>query len=116
MAQMLLQRNATVTIAHSRTTGLSSITRRSDVVIAAAGIPGLISGQHVKVGAAVIDVGIHRAASGVVGDVKAEEVRQVAGWLTPVPGGVGPTTIAMLLANTVIAAERSIKYAERPHS
>lgn len=112
MAQMLLQRNATVTIAHSRTTDLSSITRRADIVIAAAGIPRLISGQQVKAGAAVIDVGIHRTASGVVGDVKADEVAQVAGWLTPVPGGVGPMTIAMLLANTVTAAERSFKYAE----
>lgn len=105
MAQLLLQRDATVTIAHSRTRELSSITSRADIVVVAAGIPGLITARHIKPGAAVIDVGIHRTDAGLVGDVRYNEVKDVAGWITPVPGGVGPMTIAMLLANTVLAAE-----------
>jgi methylenetetrahydrofolate dehydrogenase (NADP+)/methenyltetrahydrofolate cyclohydrolase len=105
MAQLLLQQDATVTTAHSRTGDLAAVTRRADVLIAAAGVPGLIGSAHVKPGAAVVDVGIHRTSAGLTGDVRAAEVRQVAGQLSPVPGGVGPMTIAMLLANTVAAAE-----------
>lgn len=105
MAQLLVQENATVTMAHSRTRDLAEITRRADVLVAAAGVPGLIRFEHVKPGATVVDVGIHRTDSGLVGDVRTEDVAGIAGRLTPVPGGVGPMTIAMLLANTVTAAE-----------
>jgi methylenetetrahydrofolate dehydrogenase (NADP+)/methenyltetrahydrofolate cyclohydrolase len=104
MAQLLLGRNATVTIAHSRTADLAAVTRQADILVAAAGMPGLISAEHVRPGAAVIDVGIHRTPDGLAGDVRFGEVDGVAGWLTPVPGGVGPMTIAMLLSNTVDAA------------
>ncbi|MFJ4175310.1 bifunctional 5,10-methylenetetrahydrofolate dehydrogenase/5,10-methenyltetrahydrofolate cyclohydrolase [Microbacterium sp. NPDC089696] len=104
-AELLLARNATVTIAHSRTRDLAEVTARADVLIAAAGIPRLITAAHIKPGAAVIDVGIHRTDTGLVGDVRFEEVAEVAGWVTPVPGGVGPMTIARLLANTIQAAE-----------
>jgi methylenetetrahydrofolate dehydrogenase (NADP+)/methenyltetrahydrofolate cyclohydrolase len=106
MAQLLLQHNATVTIAHSRTRDLASVTRTADILIAAAGVPGLIGAEHVKEGAAVIDVGIHRTPDGLVGDVRAAEVEGIAKWLTPVPGGVGPMTIAMLMYNTLKAAEK----------
>ncbi|GEL25202.1 bifunctional protein FolD [Pseudonocardia sulfidoxydans NBRC 16205] len=104
MAQLLLQRDATVTIAHSRTRDLASVTSQADILVAAAGVPGIVTGQHVKAGAAVIDVGIHRTDSGLVGDVAFDDVVGSAGWITPVPGGVGPLTIAMLLTNTVSAA------------
>lgn len=106
-AELLLRRGATVTIAHSRTVDLAAVTSRADILVAAAGIPGLITRAHVKAGAAVIDVGIHRTAEGLTGDVRAAEVSEIAGWLTPVPGGVGPMTIAMLLSNTITAAEIS---------
>jgi methylenetetrahydrofolate dehydrogenase (NADP+)/methenyltetrahydrofolate cyclohydrolase len=108
VARLLLDRNATVTVAHSRTKDLASLTREADILIAAAGVPGLIGREHVRPGAVVIDVGIHRVAGRLVGDVRFEEVKDVAGWITPVPGGVGPMTIAMLLANTVRAARGSI--------
>jgi methylenetetrahydrofolate dehydrogenase (NADP+)/methenyltetrahydrofolate cyclohydrolase len=107
MAQLLLQRHATVTIAHSRTRELSEITSQADVLVAAAGVNGLITAKHVKPGAAVIDVGIHRTEDGLAGDVCFGELLDIAGWLTPVPGGVGPMTIAMLLSNTVTAAAMS---------
>ena len=105
MAQLLLQRHATVTTAHSRTRDLATVTQQADVLIAAAGVPGLIGAQHVAAGAVVIDVGIHRTDDGLVGDVLTEEVADRAAVITPVPGGVGPMTIAMLLSNTVDAAE-----------
>jgi methylenetetrahydrofolate dehydrogenase (NADP+)/methenyltetrahydrofolate cyclohydrolase len=105
VAQLLLRRNATVIIAHSRTTNLASITKQADILVAAAGIPALVTSEHVKPGAAVIDVGIHRTGAGLIGDVRFDEVARVAGWITPVPGGVGPMTIATLLANTLHAAE-----------
>jgi methylenetetrahydrofolate dehydrogenase (NADP+)/methenyltetrahydrofolate cyclohydrolase len=105
MAQLLLHEDATVTVAHSRTRDLAEVTRCADVLVAAAGVPGLIGPEHVKDGATVVDVGIHRTKSGLVGDVRAAEVAHRARRLTPVPGGVGPMTIAMLLANTVTAAE-----------
>lgn len=96
--------DATVTMAHSRTTDLSSVTKEADILVAAAGVPGLITDQHVKRGAAVIDVGITRTEEGLAGDVDSDTVAEVAGWITPVPGGVGPMTRAMLLVNTLQAA------------
>jgi methylenetetrahydrofolate dehydrogenase (NADP+)/methenyltetrahydrofolate cyclohydrolase len=104
MAQLLLARNATVTVCHSRTRDLPEVCRRADVLVVAAGIPGLVGGDAVRPGATVIDVGIHRGEDGLRGDVDAAAVAEVAGALTPVPGGVGPMTIAMLLANTLTAA------------
>ncbi|HKP42181.1 bifunctional methylenetetrahydrofolate dehydrogenase/methenyltetrahydrofolate cyclohydrolase FolD [Mycobacterium sp.] len=103
MAQLLLQRHATVTICHSRTRDLAAVCRDADVLVAAAGVPRLIGTDAVKPGATVIDVGIHRTDNGLCGDVDTA-VRDVAGALTPVPGGVGPMTIAMLLRNTAAAA------------
>jgi methylenetetrahydrofolate dehydrogenase (NADP+)/methenyltetrahydrofolate cyclohydrolase len=105
MAQLLLQRDATVTIAHSRTTGLAEVTREAGILIAAAGVRGLIGPEHLKPGATVIDVGIHRTPGGLAGDVRTAEVEGIAGAITPVPGGVGPMTIAMLMANTLRAAQ-----------
>ena len=104
-AQLLLARNATVTICHSQTADLAAMTRTADILIAAAGIPRLVGADHVKPGAAVIDVGIHRTDDGLCGDVDFDAVRDIAGYLTPVPGGVGPMTIALLLHNTATAAE-----------
>ncbi len=101
---LLLQRNATVTLCHSRTRDLPAVCSRADVLIAAAGVPGLIGTEHVKPGAAVIDVGINRTEEGLRGDVDFEAVVKRAGLITPVPGGVGPMTIAMLLRNTLAAA------------
>ena len=117
MAQLLLGADCTVTIAHSRTTDLAGVCRQADILVAAVGRAEMIKGDWLKPGAAVIDVGINRvpsrdpakAAEGktrVVGDVDFQEARQVAGWITPVPGGVGPMTIACLLQNTLIAARR----------
>jgi methylenetetrahydrofolate dehydrogenase (NADP+) / methenyltetrahydrofolate cyclohydrolase len=106
MAQLLLQRDATVTIAHSKTADLASVTRTADILIAAAGVPGLIGARDVKPGATVIDVGIHKTSSGLTGDVAMSEVDGIAGRITPVPGGVGPMTIAMLMVNTLRAAQR----------
>jgi methylenetetrahydrofolate dehydrogenase (NADP+)/methenyltetrahydrofolate cyclohydrolase len=108
LALLLLHRGATVTVCHTKTRDLAHHTRLADILVAAAGRPGLISAPMVKPGAAVVDVGINRLASGkLAGDVDFEEVRKVAGWITPVPGGVGPMTVAMLIANTVCAAERA---------
>ena len=104
MAQLLLERNATVTVCHSRTRQLAGVCRRADILVAAAGLPQLIGLDAVKPGAAVIDVGIHRGPDGLRGDVDFGAVREAAGFLTPVPGGVGPMTIAMLLHNTLQAA------------
>lgn len=107
-ALMLLARDATVTICHSRTRDLAAVVRRADIVVAAAGKPRLITADMIKAGAAVVDVGIHRGDDGrLVGDVDFAAVREVAGWISPVPGGVGPMTIAMLLSNTVTSAERA---------
>jgi len=104
MAQLLLGRHATVTTCHSRTRNLADVCRRADVLVVAAGVPGIIRGDAVRPGAVVVDVGIHRGENGLCGDVTFAEVADVAGLLTPVPGGVGPMTIAMLLANTLQAA------------
>jgi methylenetetrahydrofolate dehydrogenase (NADP+) / methenyltetrahydrofolate cyclohydrolase len=112
MALMLLQKgvgaDATVTVCHSRTRNLPEVTRRADILIAAIGSPKFVTVDMVKPGAVVIDVGINRVADTLVGDVEFEAVRQVASAITPVPGGVGKMTIAMLLANTLKAARLSI--------
>ena len=99
--------NATVTLCHTGTKDLAAEVRRADIVVAAAGNPALITPEMVKPGAAVLDVGITRTDEGLVGDVH-PDVRHVAGYLAPIPGGVGPMTVAMLLTNTVLAAERSL--------
>jgi methylenetetrahydrofolate dehydrogenase (NADP+) / methenyltetrahydrofolate cyclohydrolase len=112
-AELLMRRGATVTIAHSRTRALAEVTRRAEVLVAAAGLPGLVTAEHVRPGSAVIDVGIHRTENGLTGDVRFAEVSRTAGWITPVPGGVGPMTIAMLLANTITAAENAVYAATR---
>ncbi len=104
MGQLLLAANATVTICHSRTTNLAEVARTADVLIAAVGRERMVRGDWVKPGATVIDVGVNRTAEGLVGDVDFEAVAPVAGAITPVPGGVGPMTIASLMANTVKAA------------
>jgi methylenetetrahydrofolate dehydrogenase (NADP+)/methenyltetrahydrofolate cyclohydrolase len=105
VAFLLLHENATVTIAHSRTRDLTEVCRRADILIAAVGRPQMITGAMIKPGAAVIDVGINRTEAGLVGDVEFASASEVAGAITPVPGGVGPMTIAMLLQNTLEAAE-----------
>jgi methylenetetrahydrofolate dehydrogenase (NADP+)/methenyltetrahydrofolate cyclohydrolase len=96
--------NATVTVCHSRTANLAAITRTADILVAAIGQPQFIKPEMVRPGAAVVDVGINRIATGLVGDVEYEPVRAIASHITPVPGGVGPLTVTMLLANTLIAA------------
>ena len=104
MAQLLLQANATVTVCHSRTADLPAVCRRADVLIAAVGRDRMVKADWVKPGATVIDVGMNRRDDGLFGDVAFGEVSEVAGAITPVPGGVGPMTIAMLLGNTLKAA------------
>jgi methylenetetrahydrofolate dehydrogenase (NADP+)/methenyltetrahydrofolate cyclohydrolase len=109
LGQLLLRRHATVTMCHSRTRDLPRLCRRADVLITAAGVPGLVTASAVKVGATVIDVGINRTEHGLCGDVAFGEVMPRVHAITPVPGGVGPMTIAMLLRNTVTAAHESIR-------
>ena len=107
MAMMLLQASATVTVCHSATPDLAAHTRQADIVVAAVGVRDVLTADMVKPGAVVIDVGMNRNEAGkLCGDVDFEGVREVAGWITPVPGGVGPMTITMLLVNTLEAAER----------
>ena len=108
MAMLLMRENCTVTICHSRTRDLAEHTRRADILVAAVGKAGFVTADMVKPGAVVIDVGINRVDGKVKGDVDFETVKEVAGWITPVPGGVGKMTITMLLANTVEAAERML--------
>jgi len=110
-AVLLLQANATVTWCHTRTRDLASHTRRADILIVAAGKARLVTGNMIKPGAVVIDVGINRLEGKLVGDVDFPSASTVAGWITPVPGGVGPMTIAMLLKNTVQAAEAQFRAA-----
>jgi methylenetetrahydrofolate dehydrogenase (NADP+)/methenyltetrahydrofolate cyclohydrolase len=105
LSLLLLQKNATVTICHSRTGDLEREVREADVVVAALGKPGFVRGEMLKPGAVVVDVGINRTESGLVGDCDSESVQKVAGAMTPVPGGVGPMTIAQLLVNTVDSYE-----------
>jgi methylenetetrahydrofolate dehydrogenase (NADP+)/methenyltetrahydrofolate cyclohydrolase len=105
LAQLLLRENATVTVCHSRTRELSAVTRRADMLIVAAGKREMVGAEYVGEGAVVVDVGIHRKEEGgLVGDVRFDEVEPRAAWISPVPGGVGPMTRAMLLHNTVMAA------------
>lgn len=108
MAALLLSENATVTICHSRTSDIASITKQADILVAAVGKAGFVSEVMVKPGAVVIDVGVNRVAGKLTGDVKFEEVSEVAGVITPVPGGVGPMTITMLMYNTVESAKRQV--------
>ncbi len=113
MSLMLLEANATVTIAHSRTHNLQDITKNADILISAVGIPQLITTDMVKQGAVVVDVGINRITdengkSRLIGDVKFDEVATVADFLTPVPGGIGPMTVAMLLQNTVFSYQQTV--------
>lgn len=105
LSLLLLQKNATVTVCHSRTGDLEREVREADVVVAALGKPGFVRGEMLKPGAVVVDVGINRTESGLVGDCDFESVQKVAGAMTPVPGGVGPMTIAQLLVNTVDSYE-----------
>ena len=108
VALLALHRNATVTIVHSRTRDLPSVTRRAEVLIVAIGRPKFVTADMVASGAVVIDVGINRTDAGMVGDVDYEPVREIASSITPVPGGIGPMTIAMLLSNTLQAARASV--------
>ena len=108
MAMLLLGSNATVTVCHSRTQNLSEITRQADILVAAVGRANFVTADMVKPGAAVIDVGINRVDGKIVGDVDYDAVSEVAGYITPVPGGVGQMTIAMLLANTLDAAAKRL--------
>ena len=103
MAAIALENNATVTICHSKTKNLAEHTRMADILIVAVGKPRLITGDMVKPGAVVVDVGINRTENGLVGDVDFDSVAEVAGWITPVPGGVGPMTVAMLMNNVARA-------------
>jgi methylenetetrahydrofolate dehydrogenase (NADP+)/methenyltetrahydrofolate cyclohydrolase len=108
MALMLLQKNATVTICHSATADLKAHTLQADVIVAAVGRRNTVTADMVKPGAVVIDIGMNRNEAGkLCGDVDFAAVKEVAGWITPVPGGVGPMTVTMLLVNTVEAAERA---------
>lgn len=109
MAQLLLAENATVTVAHSRTRDLGGVCARADILIAATGRPRMVKGDWVKSGAIVIDVGITRTDAGLVGDVDFEAARERASAITPVPGGVGPMTIACLLRNTLLAARAAVQ-------
>jgi methylenetetrahydrofolate dehydrogenase (NADP+) / methenyltetrahydrofolate cyclohydrolase len=109
MALMLMQQDATVCICHKKTRDLAQFTILADILVVAAGVPGLIVPQMVKTGAVVIDVGINRMTDGrIIGDVDFEGVRQKASYITPVPGGVGPMTVTMLLHNTIVSAERAL--------
>ncbi|PKL03371.1 MAG: bifunctional 5,10-methylene-tetrahydrofolate dehydrogenase/5,10-methylene-tetrahydrofolate cyclohydrolase, partial [Synergistetes bacterium HGW-Synergistetes-2] len=107
VALMLLAESATVTICHSKTADLAEHARRADILVAAIGKPRFVTADMVKEGAVVIDVGINRLEEGLVGDVDYEPVAEKASWITPVPGGVGPMTIAMLLENTLEQAEKT---------
>src|SRR3954454_1559286 len=104
LASLLLNASATVTVCHSRTRDLAEVCRRADILVAAVGSPRMVKGEWIKPGAAVIDVGINRTDDGLVGDVEFDAAKEIAGAITPVPGGVGPMTIAMLLSNTLRAA------------
>ncbi len=109
IARLLEHADCTVTVAHSRTRDLAGHVARADVVVAAVGVPGMVKGAWVKPGSVVIDVGINRLPDGrLVGDVEYEPAAERAAWITPVPGGVGPMTIAMLMSNTVLSAERRL--------
>ena len=105
VAMMLLEKNATVAVCHSKTKNLAEYTKKADILVAAAGKPKLITKEMIKQGAVVVDVGINRINGKIIGDVDFENVKEIAGYITPVPGGVGPMTIAMLMDNTLKAME-----------
>lgn len=105
MACLLLHNHATVTVCHSRTTNLAEVTRSADILVVAVGSPGIVHGEMIKPGAVVLDVGVNRVGGKLVGDVEFDSAAKVASHITPVPGGVGPMTIAMLLKNTLRAAQ-----------
>jgi methylenetetrahydrofolate dehydrogenase (NADP+)/methenyltetrahydrofolate cyclohydrolase len=110
MALLLLERNGTVTVCHSKTNNLNEITKAADIIIVAIGKPRFLTADMVKAGAVIVDVGINRGDDGkLVGDVDFEAVSEVASYITPVPGGVGPMTITMLLENTLTAARKQIE-------
>ena len=109
VAMMLLKENATVTICHSRTKDIAAEVSRADIVVAAVGIPDFIKGSMIKKGAVVIDVGINQVGEKLIGDVEFETAKLNASYITPVPGGVGPMTIAMLLGNTMTACKNQHK-------
>ena len=110
MALLLLERNGTVTVCHSKTKNLKKITKSADIIIVAIGKPRFLTADMVKAGAVIVDVGINRGDDGkLVGDVDFEAVSEVASYITPVPGGVGPMTITMLLENTLTAARKQIE-------
>ncbi len=113
LAQLLLRENATVTVCHSRTRDLPEVTRRADVLVVAAGRREMVGAEHVKEAAVVVDVGIHRREDGLVGDVRFEEVEPRVAWISPVPGGVGPMTRAMLMYNALQAARTTAEAALR---
>ncbi len=106
VAMLLMAKHATITVCHSRTKDLPEVVKRGDVVIAAVGVAEMVKGEWIKKGSAVIDVGVNRTDKGLVGDVEFSKAQEVAGYITPVPGGVGPMTIAMLMKNTVRAASK----------
>lgn len=108
MSLLLLAENGTVTVCHSRTSDLGGVCRRADILVAAVGRPAMITADMIKPDAVVIDVGVNRTDAGLIGDVDYEAASRVAGYITPVPGGVGPMTIARLMANTVLAAEQAL--------
>jgi methylenetetrahydrofolate dehydrogenase (NADP+)/methenyltetrahydrofolate cyclohydrolase len=114
LASLLVAANATVTVCHTRTRDMAAVCSRADLLVAAAGVPGLVEPEMVKPGATVIDVGINRTDEGLVGDVRFDAVSEVAGAITPVPGGVGPMTIAMLLSNTLRAARAGRSFDSPP--
>ena len=111
LSLLLVRENATVTVCHSRTRNLPEVARRADILVVAAGQPEMVGAEHVKGGAVVVDVGIHRREDDLVGDVRFEEVEPEAAWISPVPGGVGPMTRAMLLYNAVQAARTTAQHA-----
>jgi methylenetetrahydrofolate dehydrogenase (NADP+)/methenyltetrahydrofolate cyclohydrolase len=113
LAQLLLRENATVTVCHSRTRNLPEVASRADLLVVAAGQREMVGAEHVKEGAVVVDVGIHRREGGLVGDVKFDEVEPKVAWISPVPGGVGPMTRAMLLHNALQAARMTSEAALR---
>ena len=108
-AMLLLSQNATVTMAHSKTANLNDVCREADILVAVVGKPNFITKEFIKSGAAVLDVGINRTEKGMCGDVDFENAKEIAGWITPVPGGVGAMTITMLMKNTLMAAERKLE-------
>ena len=108
VALMLLAQGATVTVCHHMTRSVAAHSRRADALVVAVGKAGLIGGDMIKPGAAVIDVGINQTPEGIVGDVKLDEALDVASWITPVPGGVGPVTVSMLMQNTLKAHQRQV--------